>query len=61
MALGMGKTIVEGEVSLRFCPAQPKKVYQLNNTDLALKTTQQTFYAINMALQDYRVLRVCRY
>ncbi len=55
VALGMGKTIVDGGVSLRFSPAHPKKILQLSNTDMALKNTQQKFYAISMDDSRFRI------
>lgn len=55
VALGMGKTIVDGGVSLRFSPPHPKQVLQLSNTEMALKTTQQKFYAINLDDSAFRV------
>jgi len=48
VALGLGKTIVEGEVSLRFSPKHPKKIIQLSNPEMALKSTQNTFYSLNL-------------
>ncbi|MCB9500723.1 MAG: histidine kinase [Deferribacteres bacterium] len=47
-ALGMGKTVVEGENCLTFCPAFPKHVNQLNTVDQALYNNQREFYAINL-------------
>ncbi|MFH1810916.1 MAG: PEP/pyruvate-binding domain-containing protein [Pseudomonadota bacterium] len=55
VALGLGKTIVDGGVSLRFSPAHPKKILQLSDTDLALKSTQQQFWAINLDDTNYQV------
>ena len=48
VALGLGKTIVEGEVSLRFSPKHPKKIIQLSNPEMALKSTQNNFYALDI-------------
>ncbi|MFC1746266.1 PEP/pyruvate-binding domain-containing protein [Candidatus Riflebacteria bacterium] len=54
VALGLGKTVVDGQASVRFSPAYPKKLYQLSNTDIALKSTQQKFYAINLAHSSFQ-------
>ena len=48
IAFGLGKTVVDGGISLRFSPFHPKKVIQLSNPALALKSTQKEFYALNM-------------
>ncbi len=48
LAMGLGKSIVDGETSLQFSPAYPKKIPQLSNTESALQTTQKKFWAINM-------------
>jgi predicted DNA-binding protein YlxM (UPF0122 family) len=48
LAMGLGKTIVDGETSLQFSPAYPKKIPQLSNTESALQTTQKKFWSINM-------------
>ncbi|HDQ14041.1 MAG TPA: phosphoenolpyruvate synthase, partial [Sediminispirochaeta sp.] len=48
IAFGLGKTVVDGEISLRFSPAFPKKIIQLSSIDSALKETQKDFYAIDM-------------
>ena len=49
IALGLGKTIVDGETSLRFSPKTPKKILQISNPEMALKNTQKNFYAIDMS------------
>jgi CheY-like chemotaxis protein len=48
IALGLGKLIAEGGVGLRFSPRYPKKIMQLSNPDLAVKSTQKYFYALDM-------------
>lgn len=48
IALGLGKYIVDGGLSLRFSPKYPKKVLQLSNPQMALKETQNHFYALNL-------------
>ncbi|HBM16987.1 MAG TPA: phosphoenolpyruvate synthase [Lentisphaeria bacterium] len=48
IAFGLGKTIVEGGISLRFCPIYPKKVLQLSSPEYALKDSQKEFYALDL-------------
>jgi CheY-like chemotaxis protein len=48
IAFGLGKLIAEGGTGLRFSPKYPHKVIQLSNPDLAVKSTQKYFYALNM-------------
>lgn len=48
MALGLGKYIVDGGVTLRFSPYHPNKILQLSTMDLALRDTQRKFYALDM-------------
>jgi hypothetical protein len=49
VALGFGKTVVEGERSLRFSPQYPQHLLQLSTTDDMLKNTQRWFYSLNCA------------
>ena len=48
LALGLGKYIVDGGMSLRFSPRYPKKVLQTSNPEMALKETQKHFFALNL-------------
>ncbi len=48
IAFGLGKTIVDGGISLRFSPKYPEKSLQLANTDIALRDSQREFYSLNM-------------
>ncbi len=48
IAFGLGKTIVEGGISLRFCPRYPQKVLQLSVPELALTDSQKEFYALDL-------------
>jgi len=48
VALGLGKYIVDGGVTLRFSPKYPKKILQLSSAEMALKETQKQFYALNL-------------
>ena len=54
IALGLGKTVVDGGVSIRFCPEYPKNILQLSNLEMALKNTQNEFYAVNLNPHDYK-------
>jgi hypothetical protein len=47
LALGMGKTIVDGGVSYRFCPAHPTIPHYSSLQDL-MKDSQTAFYAIDL-------------
>jgi len=53
IAFGLGKSIVEGSVSLRFSPKYPKKVLQLSSAEMALRETQKEFYALSMKIEDF--------
>lgn len=48
VAVGLGKYIVDGGLSLRFSPSHPDKVLQTSMLDLALRDTQTRFYALDM-------------
>jgi len=48
VAFGLGKLIAEGGIGLRFSPRYPRKIIQLSNPDLAVKSTQKYFYALDM-------------
>jgi hypothetical protein len=48
VALGLGKTIVEGGISIRFCPKYPTHLIQLHSTKEALNNNQQEFFALDM-------------
>jgi CheY-like chemotaxis protein len=48
IALGLGKYIVDGGLSLRFSPKYPRKILQLSNPQMALKETQNIFYALDL-------------
>lgn len=48
VALGLGKTVVEGGNSVRFCPRFPKHLLQFFSTKETLKQAQQNFYALDL-------------
>jgi hypothetical protein len=48
IALGLGKYIVDGGLTLRFSPRHPRHILQLSSIDTALKETQRQFYALDL-------------
>jgi hypothetical protein len=48
VALGLGKTVVEGGNTVRFCPKYPKHLLQFFSTKETLKHAQRDFYALNL-------------
>ena len=48
VALGLGKTVVEGGNTIRFCPRYPKHMLQFFSTKETLKNAQQDFYALDL-------------
>ncbi len=46
VALGLGKTVVDGGNTVRFCPKYPRHLLQFFSTKDTLKTSQQEFYAL---------------
>ena len=53
VAMGLGKYIVDGGVTLRFSPAYPNNVLQTSTLDLALRETQTAFYALDLTQKDF--------
>lgn len=49
IALGLGKYIVDGGVTLRFSPCHPHSILQMSTLDFALRETQTRFYALDLA------------
>ncbi|MFW2365533.1 MAG: PEP/pyruvate-binding domain-containing protein [Desulforhopalus sp.] len=48
IAMGVGKTVVEGGKTLWFSPSRPKKLVQFSTVDNMLKSSQRQFYALDM-------------
>lgn len=48
LALGLGKYIVDGGLTLRVCPYHPDKVLQTSEMEMALRETQIRFYALDL-------------
>ena len=56
VAVGLGKYIVDGGLSLRFSPRHPASALQTSELELALRDTQTRMYALDMsAVDDFRV------
>ena len=48
LAIGLGKYIVDGGVTLRVSPKHPHHILQLSDTEMALRETQTRFYALDL-------------
>lgn len=48
VALGLGKTVVEGGNTVRFCPKYPKHLLQFFSTKETIRNAQQEFYALTL-------------
>ena len=48
LALGLGKYIVDGGLTLRVCPYHPTQVLQTSEMEIALRETQTQFYALDL-------------
>jgi len=57
IALGLGRAVVEGERTLRFCPKYPHILPQRSRVDDILKNAQRYFYALKMG-EDYHALDI---
>ena len=53
VAVGLGKTIVDGGVSLRFTPRYPRVLPQLGTMEDALDNTQRKFWAVGLRGSSY--------
>jgi len=47
VALGLGKTVVEGGNTVRFCPKYPRHLIQFYSTKETIRNAQQLFYALD--------------
>ncbi len=54
IALGLGKHIVDGGVSLRFSPAHPQRIIQLSSPQTALRETQKQFFALDLQANSFK-------
>jgi CheY-like chemotaxis protein len=48
IALGLGKMVVEGGASVRFCPKYPTRTNMQGNTKTVLAEAQDSFYSLNL-------------
>lgn len=48
IALGLGRSVVEGGAALRFCPRYPQLLPQIDSVAKALRNAQRTFFALEM-------------
>ncbi len=58
VALGLGRTVVDGGRCVRFSPSSPRRLYQFSSNDAYLESAQRTFYALDLtrpaSLRDAR-------
>ena len=52
IAVGLGKSIVEGFEALRFCPSHPEVLPQFSSVKDILRNAQRRFYALDMLKHD---------
>lgn len=48
LALGLGKTVVDGGKSLRVCPQYPRQLPHFSTTEKILENSQREFYALDI-------------
>ena len=48
VALGLGRTVVDGEPSLRFSPAHPRHIVEFSSVEDMLKNAQREFWALQL-------------
>jgi hypothetical protein len=49
LAMGLGKTVVEGEKALRFCPRYPQFLPQFSTVEDILENAQRHLYALKLS------------
>jgi hypothetical protein len=52
VALGLGKMVVEGGLTVRFCPKYPRMLSVGSTAREILKNSQQSFYALDLTADD---------
>lgn len=55
LALGLGRTVAEGEKCLRVSPAHPTRIHQFANVAETLRTSQHSFWAVKMNRMEARL------
>lgn len=48
IALGLGKMVVEGGATVRFCPKYPHHIIQLSSPKMAMQSSQHEFFALEL-------------
>ncbi len=48
-ALGLGKTVVDGGMTVRFCPKYPRSLMQFSSVKESLRNNQREFFALDLA------------
>ncbi len=54
-AVGLGKTVVNGEKCLRFSPRYPKHIPGLSTTSEILRETQRELYVLDLSKEDFKL------
>jgi hypothetical protein len=52
IALGLGRTVAEGELATRFSPARPGLLPQFSSTASSLQNAQRRFYALDLTCHE---------
>ena len=60
VALGLGRTVVEGERCIRFCPRYPRHVAQFSSVEEMLANSQSEFWALDLEHPDGGLDRTAR-
>lgn len=55
VALGLGKYIVDGGVTLRFSPKHPHSLLQMSSLDIALRDTQTNFLCLDLNKKEFEI------
>jgi hypothetical protein len=61
VALGMGRTVVEGEECLLFCPRDPQHLLQFSTVEDILKHSQRGFWALDLGPDGDSDMRETRF
>lgn len=54
IALGLGKLVVEGGITLRFSTKYPKNILQLSSTESTLRETQRDMYVLSLKPEEFK-------
>ncbi|MCC8088137.1 MAG: phosphoenolpyruvate synthase [Rikenellaceae bacterium] len=54
IAIGLGKLVVEGGITLRFSPRYPKNLLQLSSTESTLRETQREMYVLSLKPEEFK-------